>query len=287
MKYRLLFSTFGLVFAPAFAFGACSVANLTRCLDSACALNIGANPAARCQYCGSASAGLPTKSTSMKSISAGASSKYTISDKELKKAPSDPGERYVWATRLCINKVKGCTADDVTDNYDSLIQQSCTAAGISVQMANLTQKANEEKSQSECTREISACIVEDKRCAADYRNCESDADFDKFFSQCAVESTGCDNFAHNIRNNLITSRDGAIQNADKVLAMIVSTYQTARENKLKSAKNSCVDDASTKKCVATVCANNLPHKCEPGFEYEETLAAQLCEFHKIACNRLK
>ena len=69
--------------SPSFVYGACSVANLTRCLDSACAINIGANPAARCQYCGSESAGEPEKSTAMKSISAGASAKYNISDKEL------------------------------------------------------------------------------------------------------------------------------------------------------------------------------------------------------------
>ena len=124
------FIFFGSLFTmPTFVYGACSVANLTRCLDSVCAINVGANPAARCQYCGSASAGEPSKSTTMKSISAGAFAKYTISDKELKKAPSDPGERYVWGTKLCLQKVSGCTPDDVTDNYDSLVEQSCKAAG--------------------------------------------------------------------------------------------------------------------------------------------------------------
>ena len=90
------------MFAPGFVYGAgCSTANLIRCLDSACAINIGANPAARCQYCGSSSAGEPEKSMAMKSVSAGSAAKYTISDKELKKAPDDPGERYVWATKKC------------------------------------------------------------------------------------------------------------------------------------------------------------------------------------------
>jgi len=287
MKYRSLFSAFGLVFVPAFAFGACSVSNLTRCLDSACAINVGANPAARCQYCGSSEAGTPAKSTAMKSISAGSSAKYTISDKDLKKAPSDPGERYAWATKICLGKVQGCTTDDVDENYDPLIEKSCTAAGISAQMANLAKKVNEEKTQSECSRGIGACIIDDKRCMADYRNCESDADFDRFFSDCAVASTGCESFSGDIRNTLITARNNAIANAQKVLEMIVSTYQTARENRLNSAKKSCVDDASTKKCIAAVCANNMPHKCEAEYDYEETWAGQLCEFHKIACNRLK
>ena len=80
MKYRTLFSVIGLLLSPTFAFGACSIANLTRCLDSVCGINMGANPAARCQYCGSSSAGQPSKSTAMKTVSAGASTKYIITD---------------------------------------------------------------------------------------------------------------------------------------------------------------------------------------------------------------
>ena len=78
MRTRALIFSVALLFAPTFVYGACSVANLTRCLDSVCAINIGANPAARCQYCGSSNAGEPTKSTAMKSITAGASAKYTL-----------------------------------------------------------------------------------------------------------------------------------------------------------------------------------------------------------------
>ena len=47
MKYRNLFLTMGLLFVPHVVFGACSTANLTRCLDSVCAINIGANPNGR------------------------------------------------------------------------------------------------------------------------------------------------------------------------------------------------------------------------------------------------
>ena len=90
MKVRDLIFFNVLLMAPTLVYGACSVANLTRCLDSVCAINIGANPAARCQYCGSSNAGEPTKSAGMKSISAGASAKYVISDKELKSAPTEP-----------------------------------------------------------------------------------------------------------------------------------------------------------------------------------------------------
>lgn len=287
MKRRLLFLTVVSLFAPASLFGACSVANLTRCLDSVCAINIGANPAARCQYCGSSSAGEPTKSTGMKSVSAGASAKYTISDKELKKAPKDPGERYVWGTKLCLEKLSDCTPDDVTDNYDSLIEQSCKAAGISAEMANLTKKAKATKNKTTCSDEIETCMIDAKRCTADYRKCESDSDFDKYFSECGISAKGCDSFLSEIRSTLISARKTAIVNADKLLKNIVSAYQTAREQKLANAKNSCKNGKSKQDCIDRVCKNNMRNKCEVGYDYEKNVATELCKFYDIACERLK
>jgi len=288
MKYSKLFFVIASLCVPTFAFGgACSTANLTRCLDSACALNIGANPAARCQYCGDASAGEPEKSMAMKSISAGSSAKYTISDKELKKAPKDPGERYVWATQNCLKKLTDCTPDDVEETYDPLIEQSCKAAGIATDMANLAKKANTAKTKSSCSTEISSCLINDKRCHADYSKCESDADFDKYFSECGVLSTGCDAFMADLRSTLMTSRDKAIKNADEILNNIVVAYQTARKNKLESTRAGCKDDAAKKKCIAAVCSNNMRHKCDIGYEYEEVVAKELCKFYDVACSRLK
>lgn len=287
MKHSEIFSAFALLFAPTFAFGACSVANLTRCLDSACAINIGANPAARCQYCGSAAAGKPSKSTAMKSITAGSSARYNISDKELKNAPSEPGERYVWATRICLGKVTGCTTDDVSENYDSLIEQSCTAAGISAQMSNLTQKSRKQKTQNECSNDIGACITNDKHCSGDYKNCESDADFDRNFSDCVIAANGCDSFSGAIRSTLISTRDKIFANADAILANIVAAYQKTRENKLKNTETACRDSSGKNKCIATVCNNNMPHKCDVGYEYENGLASELCKFYDVACDRLK
>lgn len=287
MKYRTLFSVFGLLLSPSFVFGACSVANLTRCLDSACAINIGANPAARCQYCGSSAAGKPSNVNGMKNISAGTLSKYILSDKELKKAPSDPGERYVWATKQCLNKLKDCNPDDVSDNYDSLIEKSCTAAGISAQMNRLTEQAKIEKTQSSCSTEIASCLIDDKRCTADYRNCTADADFDKFFADCGVFATGCESHLSKIRSTLITARDGAIKNTNMILQSIVASYQNARNQKIESTRKSCKDDSAKKKCIASVCSNNMHHRCDVGYEYEETLAEQLCKFYDTACERLK
>lgn len=277
----------GLFVAPGFAFGACSTANLTRCLDSVCAINIGANAAARCQYCGSASAGEPSTAGVMKNITAGNAAKYTISDKELKKAPKDPGQRYIWATEQCLKKVKDCTGEDVSDNYDSLIEQSCKAAGIAADMASLSKKVNTEKKKPACESEISACVIDSKRCLADYRNCESDADFDKYFSECSVAATGCDTYVSAIRSTLISARDAAVKNADLALQNIVEAYQTARKQKLAGTQQSCKDKSGKRDCAKTVCANNMKHKCADGFEYETTLAEQLCGFYDTACGRLK
>lgn len=277
----------GLFMVPHFAFGACSTANLTRCLDSVCAINIGANPAARCQYCGSASAGTPSTAGVMKTVTAGSASKYTISDKELKKAPTDPGQRYIWATEQCLNKLKDCTGEDVSDNYDSLIEQSCKAAGISADMATLAKKVTQEKKQPACSAEINSCLIADKRCLADYRNCESDADFDKYFSECSIAATGCDSYISTIRSSLISARDAAIKNSALALQNIVNAYQTARKQKLASTQQSCKDKSGKQNCVKIVCANNMKHECGDGYEYETTLAEQLCAFYDVACGRLK
>jgi len=287
MKLHILFFSGAMLCAPTFVYGACSTANLTRCLDSVCAINIGANPAARCQYCGTSSAGEPTKSTAMKSVSAGSSAKYTISDKELKKAPTDPGERYVWGTKLCLEKVTGCTTDDVEETYDKLIEQSCTAAGISAEMANLAKKVNTAKTQNSCSTDITACMIDAKRCNADYRKCESDSEFDKYFSECGVASTGCDSFLSEIRKSLDSSRKTAIANADKILKNIVASYKNAREQKLALAQSSCKNNKAKNDCINLVCNNNMRNKCAVGFEHEKTVANELCKFYDTACERLK
>lgn len=282
------FIFFGCLFSmPTLVYGACSVANLTRCLDSVCAINIGANPAARCQYCGSASAGEPIKSNAIKSISVGTSTKYTISDKELRKAPSDPGERYVWGTKLCLQKVSECTPDDVSDNYDSLIEQSCRAAGILTEFEKLAQQTNEQKTSSSCSSEISACIINTNRCSADYRKCESDSEFDKYFSECSIASVGCEGYLNDIRANLISARDTSITNADRVLQTVIASYQSAREQKLAKAQASCKNNFALTDCIERVCKTNMRNKCAVGFEYENTVAEQLCKFYDTACERLK
>lgn len=265
----------------------CSRANLTRCLDSACAINVSSNPAARCQYCGTASAGTPPTASGMRSVSAGTSAKYNLTDKELKSAPADPGDRYAWATAKCVAKVTGCTVDDVTDAYDSLIEQSCKAAGISAQMATLQADARKKKTKSSCNTSIRACMVASDKCGSDWRACEKDADFDKFFSTCGVASTGCDSYLASIRTDMAGARDSAIASAASAVSGLVASYKSARDAKLASATASCKDNASRDACIESVCANNMRNHCEAGFESEHAMAVQLCKFYELACAVLK
>lgn len=264
----------------------CSRANLTRCLDSACAINVSSNPAARCQYCGTESAGTPP-SGGMRNVSAGASAKYNLTDKELKNAPSDPGSRYAWATAQCVNKVTGCTVDDVSDAYDSLIEQSCKAAGISAQMAVLQENARKKPTKTACTTSIRSCIIDAKRCGSDWRACQADADFDKFFSTCGVEATGCDTYMSAIRTELSGARDTAIASAAAAVQGIVKSYQNARDTKLTAARTSCQNNASRDACIESVCANNMRNHCGSDFPGERVMATQLCKFYELACNVLK
>ena len=269
-----------------YAVTACSHANLTRCLDSVCAINISSNPAARCQYCGTADAGTPSKNA-MRSVSVGQSAKYTLTDKELKSAPSEPGERYVWATSECLKKVSGCTPDDVESVYDTLIEQSCKAAGISAGFASAREKMNQTKTKSSCKTDITSCIVGANRCGPDYAICEQDENFNKFFASCGVEATGCDEYIDEIRNDLILARNEAIKNADTALETIVKSYQDAREKKLNAAKDNCKDNNGRDACIATVCERSMANKCAAGFEYEKSMATQLCKFYELACAVLK
>lgn len=276
------------LFMGTVAYGAtaCSRANLTRCLDSACAINISSNPSARCQYCGTATAGKPSSKNEMRSVSVGASAKYNIGEKELKKAPNDPGERYSWATKLCLKKVSGCNADDVSDIYDPLIEQSCKAAGVSAKFDQALEQTNKKKSKTACTSDIQSCLIADTRCTADFRKCESDAEFNKFFAECSVAATNCDDHVSTIRDEMTIARNDAIKNADSVIKQIVAVYTAARDKKISSIKSGCADNSIHDKCVRDVCERNMENKCAPGNEAEKSMAMDLCKFYKIACDTI-
>lgn len=281
MKARILFFIIGGAIVPYGAFAACSVANLTRCLDSVCAINASSNPAARCQYCGTENAGTPG-ATGMRSVSVGASAKYTISERELKSAPSTPSARYTWATQQCIARVTDCTADDVSDAYDQLIEQSCRAAGITAEMASLRTAAAKTVSAASCKTDISACMVADNHCTADYIACTADADFDKFFATCSVDATGCDAHLGAVRDELVSARDTAIKNATAAVDAIAKSYQDARDKKLATARANCTDNAGRAACIKSVCERSMANKCDNNSS-ETSMATSLCKFYDLAC----
>ncbi len=289
MKTSTLLYIFSLIISPSIVAAAtCSQMNLTRCLDSVCAINISSNPAARCQYCGTSSAGEPPSAKSgMRSLSLGASARYTLTEDELEDAPTDPGQRYVWATAQCLKKVDGCTADDVSDTYDELIEQSCRAAGVSAQMTETLANANKvTATASSCQSSIQACMIDAKRCGANWAACEADDAFDNFFSACSVEATDCGQYIADIRTTLTAARDTAIENADTLIQNIVSGYQNAREQKLATAQENCTDNNGRDACIETVCERNMPNKCGTGYESERVNANLLCEFYDLACDLL-
>ena len=219
----------------------------------------------------------------MKAVSVGASAKYNLTDKELKSAPTAPGERYAWATAQCIKKISGCTAEDVTDTYDKLIEQSCTAAGVAAKLDKTLDTVAKKKTKSACKSDITACVIMDKHCSADYRKCSNDEDFNNFFSTCSVETGGCDDYISEIRETLVAARDDAITNIETILNKIITAYQSARDKKISDIKSGCTDNSARDTCVETVCATNMPNKCGIGYESEKSAAFELCKFYDTAC----
>jgi hypothetical protein len=261
----------------------CSKVNLTRCLDSACAINNGTNPAARCQYCGTSAAGTPPVQKGITNITAGQSTKYALTDKELSVAPSDPGRRYMWATTECIKKLPDCTTNDVSTVYDKLIEQSCKSAGVSMQTANAVEKLNTKPTKSKCNDAFSACLA--KKCGASFETCEQDSDFDRFISECASDASGCDDYIAEFRKSVTNERKQMYATREKVLLNLVEGYQKSRESKFEQTQTKCTKDTQLKSCTETVCNIYMVDKCEGATE--KAMAEQLCKFYKTACTGLK
>ena len=175
----------------------------------------------------------------------------------------------------------------MTDTYDKLIEQSCKAAGITAEMSNLRAAAAKKRTKSSCKTDVLSCVVDTKRCGPDYSACSDNANFDKFFSSCGVEATGCGDYLSDIRTEIIATRDTTLKNADTIVDTIVASYQSEREKKLISAKASCKDNAAREECINTVCERSMANKCAAGFAAERSMAVQLCKFYDLACATLK
>ncbi len=291
MKYHKIFFvalfTCAHIAATVAAPARCSKQNLTRCLDSACAINIGSNPAARCQYCGTSDAGTPqTGKKAMKSVSAGKSSKNTLSDKELKNAPSDAGKRYMWASGECLKKLPDCTTEDISDVYDKLIEQSCTAAGVAMKISAATSAINTKPTKSKCQASITKCM--NTNCGIGFDKCAADSDFDRAISQCATESVGCDEYLADLRGEINATRTQQLADNNNAIEGLTKAYQDNRKTRVNSAQNSCKNKNALNKCVENICATNMVGKCEGADE--KIMASNLCKYWDTACatlNRVK
>ena len=275
MKYaNLCFAVcFGVIPLVCAAAPKCSQTNITRCLDSACAVNIGMNPAARCQYCGTSSAGTPPTQKGIKNISVGQSSKYALTDKELAVAPSDPGKRYIWATTECIKKVGNCTTDDVSSIYDKLIEQSCKAVGATIQTNKAIATAAQKPSELKCTQTLENCI--ETKCGRGFEMCTKDSDLDRIIAECATAATGCDEYVNKIKATAKTSRDKSVKNAQQELVDLVKDIQNKRKNNWNSIVSDCKSNESLNICIDTYTG-----------AFNTKIATLLCAYYKTACDTI-
>lgn len=289
MKHpSMLFVAFICAVAPIFGASAavskCQKTNMQRCLDSACAINIGMNPSARCQYCGTSSAGNPPSQKGLTSITAGQSTKYTLNAKELEVAPSDPGRRYIWATTECIKKLPDCTTDDVSTIYDKLIEQSCKAAGVNMQISAAMKNMAKKPTKAACTETLGLCMNE--KCGTAFEKCEDDAVFTRAIAECAAEATGCDDNIAAFRTEITNDRKSTYNQREGVLNTLVKNYQSKRESQLAGTKSDCQTNASFNSCVINICNTGMPNKCDND-KTEKSMAERLCQYYKTACTTIK
>lgn len=285
IPFLFLFS-FGL-FLSKDLFATCSKSAITKCLDSACAINIGLNPSARCQLCGSENSGEFNIEEGLENVSIGISSKNILTPKELKKAPKSPNKRYIWATEECIKKIPDCTPDDVTDTYDDLIKQSCKSAGIDMAMNAIQKEMGKQKSKISCETEIKTCVINDNHCKGDWSNCLDDNNFNRFFSECVATISKCDDYISEVKTKFLDDKSTFVKNKEKILNDLVAGYKDKREQSLKEIQNSCKNNSKFDTCVSNICSSNMSNSCRAGFEYEKAIATNLCKYIKIACDKIK
>ena len=278
-------------------FARCRVQDLISCLDSVCAINIGISPGARCYLCGNDSATRPEIPTSaiqrgnvpgMQELDLGRSGRNTLSERDLRNAPTRPSERFAWAQRECFQRVNNCTSDDVEDNYAELIRMSCDALGVAQDMTAAIARAQETKTAEQCTVEFNACLLADHRCGLNMLACAEDADFNRNFSACMVETSGCDDFTTAMRASMMTSRDEMLARRDGNIQKLVDLRRMERENRLEVANRMCTE-GGREGCIAEVCGN-MSHGLQNGVcanQYERMWAASLCRFVEIACDRVR
>jgi len=285
----------GLLLSTGGAFAAkCKISDLTKCLDSVC--YDGIDQGSRCWQCGTSAAKKPAAieyalgdSPVMQSLSVGVSSKTSISAKELKSAPDDPGERYKWATKQCLAKLTDCTTDEADDNYDPLIQQACKAVMGEQEYAAALKKVQTKKTEEQCLAEIQNCVLRDDKCGSDLLNCSADSAFDQNVAYCAADANGCSDFISKIRANLQTSKDDMLAKRKTRISDFQKRKADERLAKMNAANAMC-GNGGKNGCIIEICGNMPNGLGDEGFcadQEEERVAGILCKFVDTACDRMK
>ena len=295
----LLFALACVLFARAADASRCRISDLQTCLDSACMEH--GNPASRCYMCGTSAAegARPPEddrksarmAPQMTSLSMGGSSRNTISDKDLKDAPTKPEDRYMWAQSTCLGKLSDCSEDDVEENYDKLLGQACNIAMNDLEFNASILRSKEKKTEDTCNAELSQCLLRADRCGPNMLGCADgdNTDFNRNFSACAVDVGGCDDFTTDLRSRMLSQRDEMVNKRDERVQELAELRKNERENRLQQVTAMCQEDRGFNACVMEMCGN-FPIGLVDGMcqnQEEARWARQICAFVSTACQRLK
>ncbi|MCL2629325.1 MAG: hypothetical protein FWD33_01370 [Alphaproteobacteria bacterium] len=281
MKLHLLMFTFavGAVFASnAFA---CRTNDLIRCLDSACVTDITTDPGSRCRLCGPTDRARRAQlredtyhgagnALGFQALALDASSNVNLSARELRDAPTNSEDRFVWATEKCVAKIRNCDENnswDTIEEYMKLVEQSCAASDAANRFHETATAVAEVKDTEMCVALTGLCMEEDARCGAGWVNCRgvgNDAAFDRFFGLCLLEH-GCEDGEIREGNNVIKRRGSInadlksqIRNLDvrdrERLANAETNAAADRQRRWNRAVNLCKDDRAKRDCIRVYCA---------------------------------
>jgi hypothetical protein len=149
-------------------------------------------------------------------------------------------------------------------------------------------KAAVKKTSDQCGADLSVCLLSESKCAGNMLNCEGDDEFNRNFSACMVEASGCGDFVTTLRDKMKRQRDDMVAKKESRLADLVNLRRMEREEKMASAKRVC--NGGKDACVLEMCGN-LPNGLDEnglcGDGEERIMAATLCKFVDIACDKIK
>lgn len=291
-KALLLFAVCGALFVGDAA-ARCRVADLIACLDSVCTEP--GQDTSRCYMCGTSRAERPVVETAlggrrggeiqMQALAVGGT-RHAISERDLRAAPERAEDRYIWAQEQCLARQSDCTQYDIEEHYDPLIERACEIALIDADFRASIAASRVRMTEDQCRRELMNCMLGDNRCGQNMLACETNEDFNRNFSYCAVEFR-CDDFTTTLRVSMFADRDRMIAERAARIAQLVSLRQSERQDRIDRANQFC--ERGFDMCVLEMCGN-FPIGVEGGVcvdRDENMWARNLCAFVNTACQRLR